>query len=221
MYLFWLSLIYFWQVLDKSLPFLVLIIAICAIYVAIQSKHEARVAAHGSLFYQQMVRYSSNEMHEALRIIGELFDLRSVDETAFLKVVKKYHNKEFRIEVRWEIVESNISYSQMFYHQHEVINQARYTVLQFFTLSSDLFTEFEVLDDVYFKKICNISTFKFLYHVIEWLELAINPKYNRKTFTNLLEQSGRKDIEYLKNRRPPETWTEIEQMMEPNQPQSE
>jgi len=94
-------------------------------------------------------------------------------------------------------------------------NQARYTVSQFFTLSFDLFRDFKVLDDVYFKNICSIDAFKFLYHVIEWLELALNPDYNRKIFTDLLEQSGRKDIEYLESRRPPPTWTEIEEMMEP------
>ena len=84
-----------------------------------------------------------------------------------------------------------------------------------------MFTDFEVLNELYFKKICSIKTFKFLYHVIEWLELALNPDYNREIFTNVLEKSGRGDIEDLQQQRPPETWDEVEQMIQSSQQQSE
>ena len=99
---FWSLLIYFRQVLDAISPFLVLGISFVAIYIAIQSRREARVAAQVNLFYQLMARYSSPEMHEALEIIGELFDTRRQNEAAFLKGVKNYHDKESVVEVLWE-----------------------------------------------------------------------------------------------------------------------
>jgi len=217
MLLFWSSLIRYWRVLDRMLPFLVLLVAICAIYIAIQSKREARVATQVNLFYQLMARYSSPEMSKALDIMWELFDTRRQNEAAFLKVVKMYHDKELSLSA-WMIdaeVSTPSGLSELFRHKYEETNKAQHQVSHFFTTSFDLFADFKVLDDVYFKKICSIDTFKFLYHVIEWLALALNPDYARKTFTDLLEQSGRKDIELLKGLRPPGTWTEIEQMMEP------
>ena len=141
-------------------------------------------------------------MHEALEIIGELFDTRRQNEAAFLKVVKRYHNKDFSVSALMRDVEVGTP-CELFRHTYDETNQARLQVSSFFTLSFDLFTGFKVLDDVYFKKICSIDTFKFLYHVIEWLELALNSDFNRKIFTDLLEQSGRDDIEYLRSRRPP------------------
>ena len=216
---FWSWLYYFRQLIDNILPISVLIVAVCAVYIAIQSRREARGAAHGSLFYQQMVRYSSIEMHEALRVIGKLFDIHQDEEQLFLNYLKKYHEKRnvYNFNERVDGVKTQYSLTLMYTET----NQARYTVSQFFTLSFDLFRDFKVLDDVYFKKICSIDTFKYLHRVNEWLELALTPKYDRKTFTGLLEQSGRKDIEGLRGQRPPETWAEVEQMIQPKQPQSE
>lgn len=212
-------LIYSWQVLDAISPFLVLGISFVAVYIAIKSKREARIATQVNLFSQLMARYSSPEMGKALDIMWELFDTRRQNKQTFLKVLKKYHDEELSLSVFCDDVEVGTPY-QFFNHRYEETNEARRQVLCFFTLSFDLFADFKVLDSFYFEKICSIDTFKFLYHVIEWLELALNPDYNRKTFTKLLEQSGRKDIEDLKEQRTPGTWTEIEQMMEPKHPQS-
>ena len=222
---FWSLSIRYWRVLDKMLPFLVLIVAICAIYIAIQSKREARIATQVNLFYQLMARYSSPEMGKALNILLELFDTRRQNEAAFLSVVKKYHNKDLSLSTLWqryenitEIIVTKIGEPvELFRHNYEETNQARLQVSSFFTFSFYLFKDFTVLDDVYFKKICSVDSFKYLYHVIEWLELAFNPDYNRKTFTELLEQSGREDIKDLKEQRPPGIWTLIEQMMEARQ----
>ena len=211
------SLSCFWQVLDKISPLLVLIISGCAVYIAFKAKREAKVAAQVTLFYQLMARYSSPEMGKALDIMRELFDVRNQDEAAFLTVVKKYHNEDlqlstFRHPTKNIVVKAGAP-AELFRHNYEETNQARLQIASFFTFSFDLFTDFNVLNDFYFKKICSIDTFKFLYHVIEWLELAFNPDYNRKTFTELLEQSGRKDIAYLKSQRPPTTWTEMERLV--------
>lgn len=213
---------YFWQVLDAISLFLVLGISGVAVYIAIQSKREAKVAAQMSLFYQHMAKYSSIEMHEALEIIGELFDTRRQNEAAFSKVVKRYLNKDFSVSALMSHVEAGTP-SELFRHNYEETHQARRQVSHFFRFSFDLFSEFKVLDDVYFEKICSIDTFKFLYHVIEWLELAFNPDYARKAWTDLLEQSGREDIEDLKKQRPPPTQPELIQkliqMMQSNQQQ--
>ncbi len=192
------------------MPLLILIISVCAIYVAIQSKRQARAANQMNLFYQIMARYSSPEIGEALEIIWWLSETREEEEGVFLEVVKKYRNKENIYNVNWS-VEGVFKKSYYVGLDYKEINQAQRLVSQFFTLTFDLFTDFEVLEAVYFKKICSIDTFKFLYHVNEWLELALNPDYARKTWTDLLEQSGRKDIKDLKRLRPPETWAEIEQ----------
>jgi len=213
-------LIYFWQVLGEISPFLILIISGCAVYIAFQSKREARAAVQVNLFSQLMARYSSPEMGNALDIIWELFATRRHSKKIFLKVLKKYYDRELNLSVFCADVEGGTRY-QFFNHRYEKTNDARRQVLCFFTLSFDLFADFKVLDAFYFKNICSIDNFKFLYHVIEWLELALNPDYDKKTFTKLLEQSGRKDIKDLKEQRPPGTWTEIEQMMEPKHPQSE
>ncbi len=207
-------LIYFWQVLDKILPLLVLIVAICAVYIAIQSKREsrifaqeARIAAQGGLYFQIMARYSSNDMNNALLFIGKLFHMREQNNIEFLKVVKKYYI--------WALNNTVPQVSSIY--PCEEIHQARRQVSHFFQSSFDLFTKFKVLDEVYFKEICSMDVFKHLYYVTEWLEFALSSTYPRKKFTKLLEQSGREDIEYLEGRRPPETWAEIEQMMEPKQ----
>lgn len=218
---FWSSLSYLLQNFLGRLPIVALMVAICAaicaIYVAIQSKREARLAAQVNLFYQLMARYSSPEMGKALDIMRDLFETRVQDEAAFIKVVKKYRNKDFSLSIlrhpTGNIVVQVGEPLELFRHNYEETNQARLQVSSFFTFTFDLFTDFRVLDDIYFKKICSIDTFKFLYHVIEWLELALNPDYARKTFTDLLKQSGRNDIEDLESRRPPGAWTEIERIV--------
>ena len=169
-------------------------------------------------------------MHEALGIIGELFDTRKDDDkSVFFEILQKYRrcceqrDLYERLGVSRNVpntsgVRRHVPY---FEYRYQETNKARRQVSQFFTLSFDLFADFKVLDAFYLKNICSLETFKFLYHVIEWLELALNPNYPRKKFTDLLEQSGRKDIEYLRSRRPPPTWPEVERIIQENQPQRE
>ena len=89
-----------------------------------------------------------------------------------------------------------------------------------------MFSKTKALNKTCFKNICRFGSFKLLYYAVEWLEIthAISWKFDPDgEFTDLLEKSGREDIKNLKRgvERPPETWAEIEQMMQPKQPQKE
>ena len=86
----------------------------------------------------------------------------------------------------------------------------------------------KALNKTCFKNICEFGSFKLLYYVVEWLEIthATSWKFDSECeLTKLLEQSGREDIKDLKKRvrdtkdfkkgvRPPETWTEIQKLVE-------
>lgn len=208
----WL-LVQAWQCLDEILPLLVLIVTVLAVYIAWHAKCETRITAQMNLFYQHMARYSAIETHNALGIIGKLSETRNQEEGVFLEVVEKFHNKEniHHVNRRKAGKPHSVCVLQL---QYKDINEARRQVSHFFTFSFELFADFGVLDAVYFEKICRLDTFKFVYHVVEWLELALNPEYARETFTGLLEQSGRNDIEDLRKLRPPETWGEVERMIQ-------
>lgn len=205
MYFVVLSLTNLWQVINLFVAVLVLIATICAAYAARQSKYATQRASQESLNYQLQAKYSSNEMHEALKIIEDLFDTRIQDKAAFLNEVKTYHS--------WCLTKKRLI-------QYEKTNQARRQISHFFKIVFERFSK-KALDEDSFRDFCTYDSFKFLYYVIEWLELAFNPDYDRKTFTELLEQSGRDDIEDLKKKRPPPTWPEVEQIKQHKQQHDE
>ncbi len=202
---------YFWQVLDAISPFLVLIASVTAAIAAIWAfKLSRRI-----LYYQLLSRYSSPEMGEALDIIWRFSRLREEEGKVFLNIVKIYRNKE-DIHFKYD---GEFQRSFLLGLEYKEINQARRQLSYFFMTTFDMFTKKD-LDKASFQKICAYDSFELLYRVVEWFELALNPHYAREKWTDLLKQSGRKDIEDLKKQRPPGTWTEIEQMMQPKQEQA-
>ena len=115
---------------------LVLIVSVCAVYIAIQSKRQARIAAQMNLFYQHMARYSSIEMHKALGIIGKLSYVRK-EQAVFLECLKKYHNKECIKDL--EYTKGALKTGYHLDLKYEDINNARRQVSHFFTFLFDLY----------------------------------------------------------------------------------
>ena len=207
---------YFWQVVDKISPFLVLVVAICAIYVAYKSYRITQSIAQENLYYQRLTTYSSPEMGEALEIMWELSKTREEEKGVFLEILKRYYKKVNIHVVDWS-VEEVFQKSYHFGLSYKEINQARRQLSYFFMTTFEMFSKSKVLDGASFQKICAYDSFELLYRVVEWFELALNPHYAREKWTGLLEQSGRDDIETLRSRRPPPTWPEVEQMIKPKQ----
>lgn len=225
--------IYFWQVLDKIPPFLVLIASAAAAIAAIWSfKLSRRI-----LYYQLLARYSSPEMGKALGIIGELFRLREIElkNTAFFGILQKYRvYREGQIPTHTPIkgqIQKENGQTISFSYEYQEINQARRQVKHFFITAFEMFSKTKALNKTCFKNICEYDSLKLLYHVVEWFEIAHATSWEfdpEDELTKLLEQSGRKDIEKLKKRaqdiedlkekpRPPKTWDKIVQMMKPKQ----
>lgn len=225
-----------WQVINVFVALLllgatilVLIATGFAAYAAVRSYSVSRMA----LYYQLLARYSSSEMGKALDIISELYHTREDDpeKTAFIEILKQYrrcrenkHAGDKDLKVRREVAigQSSMKCVSFFGYSHEETNQARRQVSHFFSTAFEMFTDNEALNKASFQKICALNSFKLLYHVVEWLELAhaTSWEYDRDKFTKLLCQSGRHpdEIDELMNHRPPETWGEVEQMTQLNQP---
>jgi phosphate/sulfate permease len=210
-------LICFWHVVDKILPILVLIATIAAAIAAYMSFWVTRKI----LYYQLLTRYSSPEMGKALEIIRVLSSLRDIatKKTEFI-ILKDYRLwREGQISytsLKKEIKDKNGKVFVFNYDCYEV-DGARRQVSHFFITAFEMFTKAKVLDKASFQTICAYRSFKFLYYVVEWFEVAnatsweFDPDYD---FTKLLELSGRKDIEELEKLRPPRPWTEIDKMIQ-------
>jgi len=204
---------------------LVLIATIFAAYAAYQSYRITKRVAQVSLYYQRQAIFSSSEMLEALGLMEELSLNRDQDKDTFIKAVLRYRNRE-SIETKLKRMNEKGKDIRIISHtnRYETVKRSRRQVSHFFLRTFEMFKNKD-LDKVSFQKICAYRSFKFLYHVVEWLELAdaYALRYDRDTFTKLLHQSGRsqKEIEELEKIRPPETWAEVEQMIQPKQPQKE
>ena len=234
MYLFWLFIwfIYFstfssegWlRMMTLILPVLVLIVSVVTLIVAGLSFWVSR----RFLYYQLLSRYSESEMGKALQIMWDLFDTRKADESAFFEILQQYRRcweQKDIINTRL-IVQRTISkdqsisrYVKYFGYGWQETNQARRQVSQFFITAFEMFSETKALDKACFEKICELNSFKLLYYVVEWFELAHATSWKFDPdgkFTKLLEQSGLplKDIDELKLHRPPITWDNVIQLME-------
>jgi len=204
---------------------LVLIATIFAAYAAYKSYRTTQRIAQVSLYYQRQAIYSSSEMLAALGLIEELSLIRDQDKDAFIKAGLRYRDRE-SVETIWKRKNEKGKDIRKISHvnSYETVKRARRQVSHFFLTTFEMFTNKD-LDKASFKKICAYGSFKFLYYVVEWLELAdaYAWKYDRDTFTKLLYQSGRtpNEIKELDKLRPPETWAEVEQTIQSNQPKSE
>jgi len=212
-----------WQGINVIVAILVLIATGFAAYAAFQSYRTTRRIAQVGLYYQRQAIYSSGEMLEALGLMEELSLNRDQDKDAFIKAVLRYRNRE-SVETIWKRKNEKGKDIQRISHinRYETVKRSRRQVSNFFLTSFEMVMNKD-LDKASFQKICAYGSFKFLYHVVEWLELAdaYAWKYDRDTFTKLLYQSGRprNEIKELEKLRPPKTWAEVEQMIQPNQPQ--
>lgn len=211
------------RMMTSILPILVLIVSIVTFIVAYLSFWVSR----RFLYYQLLSRYSESEMGKALQIMWDLFDTRKADESAFFEILQQYRRcyeqKDF-INTRL-IVSKTVTtpsgggrHVQCFGYGCQDTNQARRQVSHFFITAFEMFSETKALDKACFKKICELDSFKLLYYVVEWLELAhaISWKVNRNKFNKLLEQSklpSENLREELNSNRPHkncETWGDVE-----------
>jgi hypothetical protein len=221
-----------WPFIDRIVNLSVLIATflaaaatIVAAYAARQSYRATWYAPQGHLFYELLARYSSEKMHESLRIIGQLDRVRQEDDGKFLNALLEYKARSTIHAIDLEKTIGKGSYRERLFQQRnwEEISEARRQVSHFFLTAFDLYEirlhkNQRVLDRPFFEKICLLDGFELLHPVVEWLELAHNPKYDREKFTNVLRQSGwpLNEIQKLEQRRPPRTWDGLEKMMRSN-----
>jgi hypothetical protein len=214
-----------WQSVNIIIAFLVLMATGFAAYAAYKSYRITQSIAQTNLYYHRQAIYSSDDMLIAFGLMEELSLKRDEDKDAFIKILKRYRNRDL-VPVRWQVKDEKgrvIGGSTTTY-QYRDVKKARRQVSHFFLTTFEMFASGD-LDKASYQKICAYKSFYFLYNVIEWLELAdaYGWKYDRDTFTMLLHQSGRspREIEELEKLRPPETWAEVEQMIQSSQQQSE
>lgn len=158
-----------------------------AAYFAKRSADATKATAQGQLFYELLRRYSSNDMHDALRLIGEMAEFRAQDEQKFQEGLSLYRKNLGFHQRKWQPTD---------------IDHARRPVSHFFLTALELYEHGRSLDEDLLKAICRLDGFSLLYHVIEWLELAKKTDYDRERFTRLLDLSGRQDVDKLKRCRP-------------------
>ncbi len=211
-----------WQGINVIIAILVLIATCFAAYAAFQSYRTTRRIGQTNLYYHRQAIYSSGEMLRALGIMEEFYTMRDKNKESFNKALMQYrynNNPRAEWETKNEKGETIAQYALV--HDYSEVKQARRQISHFFLTTFEMFTKKD-LDKASFQKICAYGAFEFLYNIVEWFELAdaYGWKYDRDTFTNLLHQSGRspKEIEELEKLRPPETWAEVEQMIQLNQP---
>ncbi len=211
----------FIAILLYAATILVLIATVFAAYAAIKSYF----VSHSVLYYQLMARYSSSEMGKALEIMWELYHTREQDpeKTAFIQILKQYRdcfdkkdfkNTPLKVSKTISTDKSSSKYVAFFGYSYEETNKARRQLSHFFTTAHEMFTEIKVLNKACFEKICKVESFELLYYVVEWFELANNPKRKREEYTKLLHESGlpKDKIDELEKARPPETWDEVKKM---------
>jgi hypothetical protein len=211
------------QMMNSILPFLVLLVAVVTLIVAYLSFWVAR----RMLYYQLLARYSQNEVGQALEIMGELFETRKADESAFFSILEQYRNCRERRDYNARLVlsgtvtmPSGIRCVLSFDYGFRDVAQGRRQVSQFFITAFEMFSETKALDKPCFKKICEIDSIKLMYYVVEWLEFAhaTSWKPDRRKFDGLLAQAkiSSESREELRSKRPPkdcETWDDIRKII--------
>ena len=174
------------------MTFATLVIAVAtaaAAWAAYYAAQATRQAAQGQLFYELLRRYSSAEMHEALKHMGEIAKERKENEGKFEGHLATYaRGKSVGGVLKWQVAD---------------VDRSRRAVSHFFVTALELYDHNRSLDEKLLKAVCGVDVFRLFYLAVEWLERPKNPKYNRKAFTRLLDLSDRDDAEELTQLRPP------------------
>lgn len=146
-----------------------------------QAAKATKQVAQGQFFYNLLSEYSSKEMSKALEKMGDLYE--------------DYKDKMTELRTNYE--ES----PEAFNHETE---SARRRVLHYFQRALELYDNQKCIDIQCLQTICKLDGFELLYKVVEWLDLAINPKYDDKKYDRLLKLSGLSegDKKKLQNARP-------------------
>jgi len=198
--------------------FLTVLVLIATVSAAIAACKSFRVSQK-ILYYQLLSRYSSGDMGKSLGIMWELYKTREKSIEGFFKILKRYRGRcEHKFVSDKSILWKDENGRVFFAYVYDEVNEARRQISHFFQTAFDMSVKMGALDKAHFNKICcEIESFKLLYYVVEWLELAHATSwlFDRDLFTDILNNSGlsSEDILNLKNHRPPpecRTWEDVE-----------
>jgi hypothetical protein len=132
-----------------------------------QAAKATKQVAQGQFLHDLLSEYSSEEMLKALKNMGDLYEGYK-DNMATLKTNYETSPEAFNDETE----------------------SSRRRVLHYFQRALELYDNQKCIDIQCLQTICKLDGFGLLYKVVEWLDLAINPKYDHEKYDRLLKLSG-------------------------------
>ncbi len=148
----------------------------------------------GRLFVELLRDYSSEDMRQALQLLSDPMETRIKDEKLWsANWLPKWLTQRKYVHTRGDYIT----------HAKQV-DRARRRVSHYFQNALQFYLKNEIIDQHSLRTICTLDGIRLFYGIVEWLEQAINPKYDYEAFDRLLEFCDKDDVKELIASRPPE-----------------